>query len=384
MSVSDPKPTLDPDASCPHNAVVGRLRLLLRAFALLLGASAVPAHADVQITASYSEPANLFSLMDNVSGWLPEFTDAAYREEWARRFGWSKLDQAWAVRYSKYRHRTYKDPSQGRMPATSPDGLFAPSGANTAESDPLATHFLSQRSITVALAHFSSVATSADARTLKGFYRHFAPKWRTILAESSGLAANATVLNDQMNTPGATAFAARASRFFRVSVKGKFQAFFVWFPPGRRSTAEVVAGRYFLIHVPPGQVSSDDWDGVAMHELMHYISAHQSLEQKQALTKRFLASCPQANRPKALRLLEEPLAVAWGQAAYAKYGRGKPLNWNESWYAIPQVNILGHILWPSVDRLYNTDATITDGIVDDAAKRCVELFAAAEALSGSQ
>lgn len=363
---------------------MGRHRIRLAALALLLFACAVPARAEVQIRASYSGPANLFSLMDNVSGWLPEFTDAAYRQEWTRRFGWSKADQAWADRYSEYRHRTYSDPSQGRMPATSPDGLFAPSASNTAKSDPLATYFLGQPSVTVALRRFSSVASTADARMLVGFYRHFETSWRAILAESSRLVTGAKVLNDQLNTPQATAFVARANRFYRVSIDGQFQVFFVWFPPGRRSTAEVVAGRYFLIHIPPSQAASDDWDAVAMHELMHYISAHQSAQQKQALTKRFLASCPQANRPKVLRLLEEPLAVAWGQAAYAKYARGQPLDWNESWYAIPQVDILGHLLWPAVDRLYGTDATVTDGIVEDAAKRCADLFAAVKALSASQ
>lgn len=351
---------------------------------MLLFASAVPARADVKIEASYREAPNLFSLMDNVSGWLPEFTDTAYRAEWTRRFGWTKSDQAWADRYSEYRHRTFSDPSQGTMPATSADGLFAPSGANTADSDPLATYFLGAGSIAAALIRFNSMASPADAKMLDGFYRHFAGKWRTILAESSDLTANARVLNDQLNTPAATAFVARASRFYRVPVSGKFQAFFVWFPPGSRSTAEVVGGRYFLIHVPPGQAKRDDWDGVAMHELMHYMSAHQSPEQKQALTKRFLARCPQASRPKALRLLEEPLAVAWGQAAYAKYGRGQELNWNESWYAIPQVNILGHLLWPSVDRLYKADATINDGIVDEAAQFCAELFAATKVLSAPQ
>lgn len=348
----------------------------------LLFTCAAPVRADVSVEASYSEPANLFSLMDNVSGWLPEFTDAAYRDEWARRFGWSKSDQAWVNRYSEYRHRTYYDPSEGKMPATSVDGLFARSAANTAVADPLATYFLSQRSLNTALVGFNKVATRSDARMLEGFYQHFAPEWRTVLAESNSLSTNSEALNRQLHSPRVAAFAARAARFYRAPVDGSFQAFFVWFPPGRRASAEVVAGRYFLIHIQPGEDISERWDGIALHELMHYISAHQSASQKQALTKQFLARCPQANGPKALRLLEEPLAVAWGQAAYEKYVRGQSLDWNESWYSFPQVDILGHLLWPDVDRLYSTDATITDGIVVQAAKNCASLFAAGRALSG--
>ena len=363
-----------------RRSMILRRLVFTLALAVLPLVRAAPLSATVSLKASYNETADLFSLMDNVSGWLPGFTDSAYREEWTRRFGWSQSDQEWADRYSEYRHRTYSDPSQGILPATSPDGLFAPSAANTAKSDPLATFLLGQLSVTSALAQLRSVAAPADAAMLKGFYEHFAPKWRTILTESSTLAANAKVLHEQLNTPGAVAFVARVSRFYRVSVAGNFQALFVWSPPGPRSTAEVVAGRYFLIHVPPNQASSDNWDGVAMHELIHYISAHQPPEQKKMLTMQFLARCPEANRPKALRLLEEPLAVAWGQAAYAKYARANPVNWNERWYAIPQVDLLGHLLWPTVDQLYNTDATIIDGIVDDAAKRCAVLFGAVKAL----
>ena len=55
------------------------------------------ARADLRVNAGYSESADLFSLMDNVSLWSPEgFNDPEYREYWVETFGWNAEDQAGA------------------------------------------------------------------------------------------------------------------------------------------------------------------------------------------------------------------------------------------------------------------------------------------------
>lgn len=98
-----------------------------------------------------------------------------------------------------------------------------------------------------------------------------------------------------------------------------------------------------------------------------------SYEQKQALTRAFFERCP-ARADAAYDLLEEPLAVAWGNAAFAKYGRGWPLDPAESWYWRALPDVMGRLLWPHVDALYGTDATIGDGLVDVAAGYCARLL----------
>lgn len=366
-------------------SVMPFIQILVGALALLFLAPAASASTAVNLEASYSEPANLFSLMDNVSGWQEGLTDPAYREDWSRRFGWTSTDQEWVERYAEYRRRTYSQPLDSKLPSQSPDGMFAPASSSSQKADPLAAHFFRHSSVATALETLNTSASVRDVRVLDGFYRHFAAGWRVILAESYHLAASAKTLHDQLNAPGVSAFVGRVARFYRTDIGGSFRAFFVWQPPGQHSNAELVAGRNFLIHLPPDQAGrDDDWDTVAVHELVHYISARQSPEQKQALTKLFLARCPGADRPKPFRLLEEPLAVAWGQAAYAKYVRSKPLHWEKQWHAVPIVDLLGHGLWPTVDGLYNTEARITDGLVDVAARRCADVFAAADFLKAAE
>lgn len=351
-------------------------------FALVLALSSFPVQAEVRLSVAYSDSADLFSLMDNVSGWLDGFVIPEYRAEWVARFGWLPEDQLWADRYREYRNRTFVDSSQDLDPATSPDGLFAARSSNTAAGDPLATHFLSQPSAGAALATLGTIATPADAKMLGGFYRHFASKWRVLLQESATLAAKADRLNAQLNATAVNAFVDRVSRFYGVTVDGTFHLFFTRRPPGPADSAEVVAGENMLLHAPTAADTGDaDWDTIVMHELVHYISARQPSVQKQALTNRFLARCPLPVSSRRLWMVEEPLAVAWGQAAYSAHVRGRPLDPAENWYGTPWIDVVARTLAATAIRAYGDDTTINDGIVDEAADRCRDLVAVAARLN---
>lgn len=357
------------------------VRLLL--FSLLLLAGIAPARAEIKLSVSYSESADLFSLMDNVSNWLDGFVYPDYREEWEKRFGWSKADQAWVDRYKEYRLRVFVDDSPGFDPSKSPDGLFAGSTSNSAAGDPFAAYFLSQPDIKTALARFDRVAKPSDVRMLTGFYRHFETKWRLLLKESSPLAAKAAKLNEQLNTKDVGSFIDRVSQFYNVSIDGRFEIFFTRYPAGSGSTAEVVAGETVLLHTPISGTSSDiEWDTIVMHELVHYISAKQTSEQKQMLTARFLSRCPLPQGARRLWMIEEPLAVAWGQAAYSTKILGRQLDPNDNWYAVPWVNIISRALAASVISEYDGDTTIDDTkIIEEAADRCRDLVSIASSLN---
>lgn len=346
---------------------------------------AAPARAEVRIAVAYGEAADVFSLMDNVSRWREGFTDPAYRDEWVTRFGWSAADQAITDRYTAYRLRIYVDEAQGLDPATSRDGLFNPATANTAASDPLAVHFLLQPSARAALQTLARSASADDARMLRQFYAHFAPKWRLLLADRQAHMAGATELERYFNTSQVSAFIDRMARFYGVTVSGTFQVFLTRYPPGRQSSAEVLAGNYILLHAPAGApITATDWDGIVMHELAHYMSARQPAEQKQALTREFLAICPMPPGVRRFWLIEEPLAVAWGQAAYSIQVHGRPLDPLDNWYSVPWIDIVSRAIAPTVIAGYGTGATINDGIVREAADRCVSLTSIAATMSAQQ
>ena len=351
---------------------MARLRSIVFAFMLICGVSA--ARADVTITVSYSEPADFYSMMDNVSGWLEGFVIPQYRAEWEQRFGWSAEDQEWADRYREYRQRTFIDETQSVDPLSSADGIFASRAENTAGGDPLATYFLAQPDLRTAMANLTSFASPQDARMLRGFYRHFEPGWRVLLRESGPLKGKAERLQARFDNATVEAFINRVSKFYGTSLEGEFTVYFTRHPPGNRTSAEPLAGSYILLHSPPVEEGDDRyWDAIVMHELVHYISSRQPEEQKRELTERFLKQCPIPDDAKRLWLVEEPLAVAWGQAAYSSIVLNNPLDPNDNWYGIPWVNTVSRTIAPSVLHAYATEATIDGPIINELADRCADL-----------
>ena len=335
----------------------------------------------ITIRAAYSDAANLFSLMDNVSGWQEGLTDPAYRAEWKRRFGWSAEDQHWADRYRDYRLRTYVDDLDSKHPSVSGDGMFVRRSSARGTADPLAIHFFRADTLSAAISLFSDVASPQDRRMLSGFYRHFAPGWRIILEESTPLRGAASRLAQQVGDAETSAFVERIGAFYHVSISGEFQSYFVWYPPKAGANAEVVGGHNFLIHLSPTDAMSDDWDATTVHELVHYLSANQPAEQKQALTKEFLATCPRADRLKALPFLEEPLAVAWASGVYTTHIAHRSIDKDVSWYANPVIDILSHMLWPVVNDYYAGRKQIDLAFAKRAAQNCATLFKASDMLA---
>lgn len=356
------------------------LRFLLTVLAL--GVAAQPVRAEVTLTVAYSEAADLYSTMDNVSGWLEGFTSPEYRAEWQRRFGWSEKDQEWADRYAAFRRRIFIDDSGSPDPRTLPDGIFASKDENSVGADPLATYFLAQPDIKTALRDLDRAFAPSDAKMLRGFYRHFEPGWRALLRESEPLKDRAADLNERLDGPAMSSFIDRMNAFYRSEVDGSFIVFFTRHPPGNGSSAEPLGGNFMLLHAPTAETDTEYWDTIVIHELAHFMSSQQPQKQKQELTKRFLDRCPLPAGIKRLWVFEEPLAVAWGQAAYSAKVLGKPLDPNDNWYAIPWVDIVSRTIASSIVDGYDTGLQI-EGVLGQAAAQCNNLIAVAEQLNSS-
>ncbi|PCI53284.1 MAG: alkaline phosphatase [Alphaproteobacteria bacterium] len=148
---------------------------------------------------------------------------------------------------------------------------------------------------------------------------------------------------------------------------------FIWWPPINRTLAYLKGQTFLLYRHPVRHSHQDDLSEVTMHEAVHYISANQPQEQKRVLSKQFLDVCP-AKSKNFYHLLEEPLAVAWGQAAFAKYGRNQPLDPSKSWYRSPMPEVMGRLLWLHIDKIFEKEETINDGIIGFAAAYCARIL----------
>nr|WP_298930295.1 hypothetical protein [uncultured Erythrobacter sp.] len=327
---------------------------------------------DAHIPANYSEAVDLFITLDNVSGWWDGFVDPAYRSDWERRFGWTAEDQAWADRYSEYRHRTYADPSQTMDIASSPHGLFSARTAYAGETDPLATFMVDQPNVETAIENLGEIANADDVNTLRGFYIHFEDHWRQIQSENGALSSFADKLEAQLSGEKLDDYLSKVSTFYGVKRDGNFRVFFTRFPLNTRSRAEIVAGRNLILHAPIDWKFEDgEWDTIVAHEIVHYVSSLQNDEQKRSLTDRFLARCPTANSRQRLSLLEEPLAVAVGQVGYSEQVLGKPLEPLSNWYGNPRIDITARSIAKSILNALKKGIPIAkSSLVEEAALLC--------------
>ncbi len=249
-----------------HSLTADARRLAAITLSFLALGLALPdsARAELRVNAGYSESADLFSLMDNVSLWSPDgFNDPEYREYWEATFGWSEQDQAWADRYRDYRERSYSDPGQAEKdPATASDGLFAKRSSVSDAADPLAAHFVNAASVDAALASLESAADADDARMLAGFYAHFEPHWRQLLAESAGFTARAEALQAELSSDAVATYLARVTDFYRVKIERDFNAYFVWWPPIDRTGADIAGRTFFIRSHPERHAGEGGWSDI--------------------------------------------------------------------------------------------------------------------------
>ena len=356
------------------------IEILISVISLMTAAIAHPAYAYHHeapdfIDAQYSEAVVLFATMDNVSDWWTGFVEPAYREEWTARFGWSEEDHEWVDRYAEYRNRTYVDPTQGLDMGTSPDGLFASSSATSEATDPLATYMVGKRDIDAALDGLEAFASPTDAEMLLGFYRHFEPNWRALLIESKAVSQQAAKLEQDFNTERVRPFLDAVAAFYKVEDIGTFDIFFTRMPSGARIRAEVIAGNVLILHAPENlSYDAIGWDEIVAHEIVHHISSRQDTASKRAMTDRFLAICPVERNSRRLWVLEEPLAVSIGQAAYSKMVLGKELDPRSNWYANPWIDISARLIARRVIGALQKGVALEDTqIVEEAADRCATL-----------
>ena len=160
--------------------------------------------------------------------------------------------------------------------------------------------------------------------------------------------------------------------FYGVQMDAQYTALFVWWPPIDRDYAYAVRDHLLLSKNPKRHLEWSDED-VVFHEVVHAISARQSLEQKRALTDLFLKDCPMKSSERRSNMLEEPLAVAIGQMLFLKSFDPKRFSKEGNWYRNPWVNRYAQALFPLVDKTFAKSGRLDRAFIQEAGKICKSL-----------
>lgn len=343
------------------------------------------AHAKVKISVEYSESANYFDIMDNVSNWWDGFTDIEYSKEWEKRIGIkSPEDVKLFEKYTELREKYYKDPDQKEKdPLKNRNGFFSMSSSATA--DPIAEAFYSSLTMDEAYKKLENKLKPEEINFLKSFYLHFKSQAEVFLKESEAFRTILPKMRKSLTGNKVTSYFSKVANFYNVEPSLEYRILYVWFPPIERSNASPT-GKYLVMRYNPIKalkIAEEDSD-IAFHEVVHVISNQQTFDQKKMLTEEFLKTCDIKDSLKKLTILEEPLAVIFGQILFLEQFNPTRLKWDQSLYNNPWISTYAKLLFPIAKDRLNKSKKITDDFVPAAARICKELVQASMKLNANK
>jgi hypothetical protein len=338
------------------------------------------ASATLKISAVYSETANTFDILDQVSMWWDGFCEDDYQKYWKEKYGLTEEDLHLFERYKEFRKKYYdftdqsdSDPLKGR------NGFFATLGILT--EDPIAIAFYSSGSLADAYKKVSSIASSEELEFLKTFHSHYKQKLMPLLEESKKFTDALPKLNAAIKKPGIAKLFEQAEHFYNVKGDIDYRVLLIWWPPVKHTLATPVGNFLIFRYNPVKHLNTLKSDAdIVFHEIVHTISARQSLDQKQSITKKFFSKCEIQGKLKKKQYLEEPLAVAIGQLLYLQKFEPAKLDFSAHIYNDTWIGPFGKLIFPLVQQYFQTGKNITDGFAEAAGSLCQEQVLMAQKL----
>ncbi|MBY0462263.1 MAG: hypothetical protein K2Q34_03675 [Alphaproteobacteria bacterium] len=320
----------------------------------------------------YREPANIFNLMDNVSLWYKDFCKKEYNTYWKEKIGLTQKDQDIFRKYKKLRQKYYghdaKKSKDSEVLFTSIEGLG---------SDHIGQVFYGAETMEEAYSKLSNFMTENEIKFLREFYAHFEKRYASILEESKKLVVPIKAFTSHLNDKKLDEYLRKITHFFNASLGKQYTVLYTWFPLKDESSA-FPEGEFVVMQCAP-DISVDRMPGpdIVLYSLIHNILAHQSLEQKQHLSEVFLKKFKGLGKIERLKIMQEPLAVVFGQILYLK--KFNPVLYQNqkyymNWYNHVWVNVLAKLLAPLLEEAYDKGEIISSTLVETMSDIAEELY----------
>jgi hypothetical protein len=323
----------------------------------------------VSIAVTYREAANVFEILDNLSGWWSGKCDPEYRAYWKERYGITADDEQRFATYKQIRKRHYPYPT----PDEGHDGevdLFGPTKA----VDRFAQAFYAAATLDAAFAELAHVVAADELATLKAFYASYRSSYEPLLAESAVYSDIAAAIGPKLTDARTTTYLDQLARAYGVADLPPFTALYVWWPPVAAIRANN-RDRFLLLKYNPTRHRSNaitDFD-LPVHEFAHYVSGHQSNERKRALSKAFVKGCDVTADVAPVKILEEPLAVVH-QKLFLELADPQHLDFSAPWYGGDAwVSPFAKAIYPQVKEAHRAGRPIDDALMRTMAQSCADL-----------
>jgi hypothetical protein len=336
----------------------------------------------VSITAHYREAADIFDIMDCTSGWW-EHTfcadERAYQIEWEKRFGeFSKEDKTFFTQYDQIRRKYFRGlgmPTEDTGPYT--DGVFAKRKSIT--EDLIAPAFYGSNDLDEAISKLNKTLGTADLEFLKKFYDHFRPRYTQLLDESKAFIKKAKALNQKLGNKRYGDCYEKILKYYSVTEKINYEVLYTWWPPIKKDYATPTDKFLVLRQNPIKHFNWDDED-VVFHEIVHTISVRQPQKQKEEISKTLLEKCPIEGKIQTGKILEEPMAVVFGQIMFLETFKPKQLTWESKLYNNPWISSFAKLIYPVIKAEFQTAKNFSVKTAEKVGFLCNELLQTSDLL----
>lgn len=347
-------------------------RLLIGIFLLFSAPIVNASEMGIQITVEYSKSADVFELLDNVSNWWPGFTSDEYPKFWKKNLKSNPKDEDFFKKYKSIRKKHYNDPDQKEQdPLKNRNGLFSNSGSLAA--DPYAEAFYSSNTLEESYIKLERILSREDLSFIKTFYQHFETRYQTIIqSDEREFAGSIEAVRKVFEQKGIKDYFNKVARFYNSKGNLTYRVLYTWWPATHRTSASP-AGQYLIMRNNPIAHKNRNDSEIIAHEIIHTISTNQPLDQKRSLTESFLKTCPIQDKLNKLVILEEPLAVGFGQLLFSEKFKPNQFSLSEDLYNNPWINTFSRLLFLPLKTRFEKGETINQGIIEESAKLCFDL-----------
>ena len=296
-----------------------------------------------------------------------------YNDYWIDKVGLTKADLSIFKKYKKLRDKYFqaKDPE-------GPTNLFIP--IESYNCDVIGHAFYEAETMEKAYSKLSTFMTKEEIKFLREFYANFEKGYAPLLEESKKLSTLPKIFMADLNNKELDKYLKKVARFYNSQLGKRYTVLYTWFPLEDQSSA-FPEGEFMIVQCSP-KTPVDKMPGldVIVHEIIHTISVHQPLEQKLQLSEVFLKKIkglgkfPGYDR---LRILEEPLAVVFGQALYLKKfnpERYQKEKYQMIWYNYLWVSVMAQLLVPVLEEAFEKGDVLNPGLIETMSDMAKSLY----------
>lgn len=324
----------------------------------------------VDIRLEYSESADVFELLDNVSNWNEDFCHPAYKKYWESKFPLTDEDKNLFQEYRQLRMKFFKGTVENNSLFTDPQFW---------QSDKLSTLFHQSSSVDESIQKIRKELGESEAKFFVSFYRHFKPRASELIRESVIFSqrlkdwkkiVQKLMVKNEIN---------KAEKFLELKLKEKFYIRPVWFPPENNFEFSLNPVGMSL-RLNPLMAHNFEWKSEHFTMLFRLLLAKIPANLQSVYTKQFFGQCPLAKGMASKQILEVPLALAIGPMSMKQAADKKNFSIYETWHEDLWVNLFSRQLFFA----YQKKQSIGQGFIDRAAQLCSEYFTLGKWLQDKQ